>query len=286
MTAEYSPRRLWGLFEPVHALPYFLPALTEALAKIGLDSFVSGYFAARGAPLGSVGPAVVTAVFYNYAPRMVEREVPQVWRTATPEKVLNARLQGAVTALQTLREPAYDEPRLAEAANVAWAALDTAERGGRALGAANVALPRPAEPLADLWLAATALRELRGDCHVAALMAAGVTGMESLVLRVGSDLPDAPYRESRAWTEGEWSAGIARLAARGFVDDRGQITERGRDLLADVEETTDQLAVQPWTAIGSEATQRFADLIRPLARAAVTAWPEQYPIGLPKAADL
>lgn len=286
MSAEYSPRRLWGLFEPVHALPYFLPQLSEALSAIGLESFVSGYFAARSAPLGPVGPAVVTAVFYNYAPRMVEQQIPQVWHIATPEKVLDARLEGAVSALQTLGDAAHDEPGLAEAADIAWAALEAAEVGGRPLGAANIALPRPGGPLAALWQAATALRELRGDCHIAALLAAGLTGMESLALRVGSDLPDAPYQASRAWTDEEWSSGIARLAGRGLVDGGGRITDRGQLALGEIEEVTDRLAAQPWTAIGDKATQRFADLVGPLARAAVAAWPKEYPIGLPKVADL
>jgi hypothetical protein len=272
---------MWGLFEPVHALPYFLPEQSAALSSIGLDSFYSGYFAARSAPLGAVGPAAVTAVFYNFSPRMVEQHIPAAWRVAAPDKVLNARLEGAVGALRTLGPVARDEPRIAAAADLAWTALDAAEVGGRALGAANIALARPAEPLAALWQAATALRELRGDCHVAALLAAGVTGLESLVLRVGSDLPEAPYQSSREWTDEEWSGAIAGLAGRGLADDSGRTTARGQQILDEVEKITDRLSAQPWTAIGDEATRNLADLMRPLARAIIAVWPEKMAIGLP-----
>lgn len=286
MTAELTSRHLWTLFEPVHALPYFSPEMHCALEAVGLQDFSSGYFAARSAPLGPVGPAVVTAAFYNYAPRIVEREIPSVWQVASPDDVLRARRDGAVAALRALGDVALDTTRISEAADVAWSALGAAETGGFILGAANANLARPQEPLAALWLATTALRELRGDCHTVTLLTAGLTGMESLVMRVSSDLPDAPYQASRGWTDDEWSAGCKRLIGLGLLAEDGKVTDCGLELLAEIEAETNRLAAQPWTVIGAEGTARFAESILPLARAATEAWPAEYPIGLPAATEL
>ncbi|WP_427919221.1 SCO6745 family protein [Streptomyces sp. cg40] len=280
MAIQPTPRRLWTLFESVHALPYFSPEMARALEKIGLQDFHSGYLAARAAPLGPVGPATVTALFYNFSPRSVEAGIPSVWRLTSPEAALAARVDGAVAALQALGDVAHDRKRIAEAADVAWAAVRAADTGGRALGAANAALDRPREPLAALWLAATALRELRGDCHVVALVMVGLSGLESLLMRVGSDLPNAPYQTSRAWTDQEWSDAREQLAGRGLVDATGSVTDAGRSLLREAEAITDRLAAQPWAAVGTAATVRFAERIGPLARAAVDAWPPEVSIGL------
>ena len=56
-----------------------------ASTDIGLHGFWNGYFAARAAPLGAVGPEVVTATFYNFAPGFVARRVPGIWTATTPE---------------------------------------------------------------------------------------------------------------------------------------------------------------------------------------------------------
>jgi len=50
-----------------------------------------GYFASRSAPMGAVGPQVVTATFYNFNPELVARHIPRAWSLATPAAVLAAR---------------------------------------------------------------------------------------------------------------------------------------------------------------------------------------------------
>ena len=73
MTSPATARRLWALGEPFHALTYFADESRAAGEAAGLTGFWAGYFAFRAAPLGPVGPEVVTASFYNFAPAFVAR---------------------------------------------------------------------------------------------------------------------------------------------------------------------------------------------------------------------
>jgi hypothetical protein len=98
-----SPRRLWALFEPVHAVTYFAPQARQAFEGAGLRGFWRGYFAGRSAPLGAVNAAPVTALFYGFAAEMVARALPQVWSVAAPDAVLLARREGSRAALEALR---------------------------------------------------------------------------------------------------------------------------------------------------------------------------------------
>jgi hypothetical protein len=77
-----------------------------------------------------------------------------------------------------MAEAADAGPRAAEAA--------TAWPQGRPLFAAHAELPWPDEPHLVLWHAQTLLREFRGDGPVAALVTAGIGGIEALLLHVGS----------------------------------------------------------------------------------------------------
>jgi hypothetical protein len=271
-------RHLWGLFEPLHAVTYFAAEGRAAFEGVGLRGFWRGYFASRSAPLGLAPAAVTTALYGNFAPRMVERAIPSVWDLASPATVLDARLEGSVAALSRL----LDGADVSEAASLLQSVAATAPTSGRALGAANAALAWPTEPLAVLWQAATVLRELRGDGHVLAQLSVGLDGLSTMVLRCGHDLARDSLQPNRGWTDDEWEASAADLSGRGLLGPDGQVTVAGRDVLGRAEALTDELAQEPWTIAGADAAGRFAVLAEPLARAARTALPPVNPIGLPR----
>ena len=278
------PRRLWTLLEPLHAVTYFAPQSRQAFEDAGYRGFWRGYFAGRAAPLGPVGAAPVAALFYGFAPRMVERALPSVWALAPPSSALVARQSGAVAALRHTLAAAsvpLDEGRLAAVVGLLRRAVEGADRGGRALGAATAALPWPDEPVAGLWHGATALRELRGDGHVAALLTAGVTGLDALVLRSARDLDRGTLQAARGWTDDEWRTAVDGLRSRGLVDDADRLTASGSSLLDDVETVTDHLAAQPWHDLDAPAAADLIGFLTPLARAAATLLPATNPIGLP-----
>jgi len=116
---------------------------------------------------------------------------------------------------------------------------------------------------------------------VAALLTAGVTGVESLVLRSGRDLDRTTVQAARGWTDPQWQDTADGLRSRGLVDAHDRITARGEALLDGVEAVTDALAAQPWHGLGAEAVYDLIALLEPLARAASTLLPASTPIGLP-----
>jgi len=277
--AVAAARPMWTLFEPIHAVTYFAPESYAAFEEAGLRGFWRGYFAGRAAPLGPVGPAIVVASFFGFAPATVARAIPNIWSRAAPEVALQARLTGAVSALRRLLD-GHDDA-IAEAAALLERATDDLDCSGRVLAAANAALPRPVEPLARLWHATTVLREHRGDGHVAALVSAEVTGCAALVWHAALDIPRERLQMYRGWTDEQWGAALTRLVDRGWLVADGTPTEEGRARRAAVEAATDLAAAAPWRGLTAGETARLTELLRPLASACAAELPYPNPIGVP-----
>ncbi len=267
-------RHLWSLIEPLHDVTYFSPQTRAAFEAANLRGFWRGYFAGRAAPLGPVGAAPVTAIFYVFAPHMVSRALPDVWTRAEPAAALAARLEGAVEALSAAAAGVgVSDAAIAEAADLVAAAAAGVQTVGRPLAAANAALPIPDGDLARLWHAATVLREHRGDGHWATLVGAGVDGCEALVWREARNGAPGDLQATRGWSDEEWAAAKARLADRGWLDADGAITEAGRREHDRVEEQTDRLAAAPWDALGEKERTRLGELLTPLSQTLYDAIP-------------
>ncbi len=270
---EDPQHRAWRVTEPIHAMVYFVPEAPRRYGELGVEPG-DGYFASRAAALGAVGPAVVTATFYNFKPALVARALPAVWRVTTPAAMLAARLAAADAALaRGLGAEVLESPEVAEAAALARRAAEAATEHpqGRPLFAAHAELAWPDRPHLVLWHAQMLLREFRGDGHVAALLAAGLSGLESIVLHAASGQIDGHFlRSTRGWRPEEWAAAADGLRSRGLIDG-DEISERGRELRADLEETTDRLAAPAYDVIGINGCVRLAELTRPISRTIVKA---------------
>ena len=259
---EVTPRlarAAWGSLETLHVVAFFAPEVQQAYDAMNVRGTRAGYFAARASALGPVGPAVVTATFYVFAPGLVERVVPRVWEAAEPARWAAARAEGVATALHGV----LGEPDVTEAVELAREACAGLTVGGRPLYAAWSAVEWPDDPLLQLWHAALLLREHRGDGHVATLLSAGLDPVEALVTGGLATNSTDFVRSTRGWTDEEWLAGVQRCRERGLVDDGG-LTAAGVALREQVERATDVLAVAGWAHLGAEGTQRLVDLVRPL----------------------
>ncbi|MGW1818065.1 SCO6745 family protein [Streptomyces sp. NPDC002125] len=259
-------RRMWHLLEPLHAVLYYAPEAFEEAAALGYatDERWPSYFAWRAAPLGAVGADRVTDTFHSFSPGMTATYVPAGWSVATPDAVLAARTRAVSRAYGALFGDRVHGPEFAEAADLARRAALAADVRGRPLAAANAALPWPETPHLVLWQAATMLREHRGDGHVAALVAAGLDPVESLVsfAAIGAARPEV--FASRGWSAQDWDAARDRLAARGLLEADGTATTAGRALRAEVEQRTDESASGPWAALGSGERDRLVELLGPI----------------------
>jgi hypothetical protein len=277
MSASQVARRMWTLFEPIHAMTYFAAEARAAYEAAGLRGFWRGYFAGRSAPLGRVSSAPVTASFFTFAPQMVSRALPDVWDLISPEQALAVREAGAVTALGRVLGDLSDAAGVA--ADMLSVAVADVDCSGRVLAAANAALPVPSGPIARLWHSATVLREHRGDGHFASLLAADVDGCESNVLRAAVDLPRETIQPLRGWTDSQWDAAAARLSERGMIADDGAVTSAGAELRASIEAATDAAAARPWQ--DQEFAADLADVLFPIARACSAELPALNPVGVP-----
>ncbi len=288
---------MWHLLEPLHAVLYYAPEAFEEAAALGFDveERWPSYFAWRAAPLAGDGPGPdadeVVRTFHSFSPATVRRYVPAAWGVAAPAEVLAARSRAVDRAYRTLFGERVEGPEFAEAAALARRAAEraaTGTRGGelasgvsrtgdlasgasrtggpvpfpeRPLADANAALPWPGSPHLVLWQAATVLREHRGDGHVAALVAAGLDPVESLVSFAAVGAAPVDVFASRGWSPDEWAAARRRLHLRGLVDAAGTATEAGRALRTEVERHTDEAAAQPWGALDAGERERLVELL-------------------------
>ncbi|MFI7600490.1 hypothetical protein [Actinoplanes sp. NPDC049681] len=269
-------RTAWRAAEPVHGMIYFAPEAHQRYAALGLGGRM-GYFASRAAALGPVGAEAVVATFFNFNPALVRAAIPDAWRIAAPEDVLRARLEAADAALRRACDPdLLASPELAEAAALARRAAESASEHpeGRPLFAATAALPWPGEPHLVLWHAQTLLREYRGDGHVAALLLAGFSGIEALVLHAATGAVGAEIlRRTRGWSTAEWDAAADRLRSGGLLEagDEPGLTATGRERRQWVEERTDLSAVGAYEVLGSAGCARLVELAGRISRAVVEA---------------
>lgn len=276
-------RTAWHHLEAVNAVTYFAPECREAPVRLGLKGFWMGYFACRAAPLGPVGPGVVEATFYNFHPARVRRAIPDAWDYATPAAVLDTRAAAAAAALRRLL-PDGEAERLAAATVAPLAAVvDGAEPAGRPLFAANRDVPRPDDPVADLWQLATTLREHRGDGHVAAW----ISHVDSTEITVLSELWWGIEPGSYVWTRGydadDVAAARGRLTDRGLLDRDGALTDAGRDLREQIEVATDRAERDLIVRLGDRADELFG-MLAPLSRAMLGegGYPPESPANLPR----
>ena len=162
-------RRLRDAIEPIATICYWSEPAYDAYAALGLD-FLQGYVWSRGCVLGEPDGSVVAAAFGVFEPGLIGQLYDAARAAAGLADIRAARETGAVTALRTVLGAPEQVAEVTGALRRAAEAMDTA---GRPLFAGLAGMPWPADELGRLWHACAMLRELRGDSHLAACMAAG-----------------------------------------------------------------------------------------------------------------
>lgn len=277
-------RKQWRTLEPYHGLIYFAPEAEEHYIAAGLEPGRMGYFASRAAPMGAVPAEVVMATFFNFSPDLVRSVIPRAWQLATPEDLVSARQAAAGAALtRTLGAAVVLGDEMVEAAELARAAADCCSAPGRPLYAGHASLGWPEAPHLALWHAVSLLREFRGDGHIAAMVAEGITsGCEALVIHAATgEVPAAMLQASRGWSDDAWAAAVSVLRDRGWVTPDGLLTEAGRSHRQRVEDLTDATSMAPWQRLGPDRCDRLRHLVRPWSKAIV----ESGTFGLPALAQ-
>lgn len=267
-------RRAHNATNALHSLIYFAPEAEQQFTSIGLEAGRMCYFAGRSAPMGAVGPGVVAAAFYNFSPALVAQCIPRAWQLASPAAVIEARFAAVDAALRRLL--GVDLIASAEMKTMAALVREAAEAcsgEGRPLYAGHADLDWPSGSHLELWHGLSLLREYRGDGHIAALVAAGLSGIEALVTHTVTGQGFVPdfARSSRGWSQDDWDVAIAGLAALGLLDGDGALTAAGQEVRAHVERETDRMAAPPWLHLGDERTEEVVRIGKVMTRAVMSA---------------
>jgi hypothetical protein len=222
---------------------------------------------------------------------MVGRAVPACWDVVAPETLCAVRASAAAEALGDLCSTG-SRTDLISALPLLRRAVEAADVAGRVLAGASRSwwrrsrLQPGGDGMVEAWQACTALREHRGDGHVAALVTAGVRGLDSHLLAAGTTgVAPEVLRDNRGWSADDWERGTATLAARGLLHDDGRATDAGRTLHASVEARTDLLAESPYAVLSDTAVAELhgalAACAGEVALSGVLPYPN--PMGLPRA---
>jgi hypothetical protein len=291
-------RRAHNATNALHSLIYFAPETEERLVAAGLEAGRMCYFAGRSAPMGAVSGGVVAATFYNFHPALVARCIPRAWQLASPAAIVSARFAAADAALTRLLGPeVIASGDMTTIAGLVREAAGACSAEGRPLYAGHADLDWPSAPHLVMWHGLSLLREHRGDGHVAALVAAGLSGIDALVTHVATGEGFVPgfARASRGWSRPEWDDAVESLVARGLLkgggapapegsdalaaegsdvfapEGLGALTPAGYALRAHVEQETDQMASPPWQHLGDERTEEVIRIGKAMTRAALSA---------------
>ncbi|HIF66191.1 MAG TPA: hypothetical protein EYQ34_06275 [Acidimicrobiia bacterium] len=258
-------RRFAKAAEPLHSCAYYAEEINR-FTEMGYSGWWHAYFAYRSAPMGKATAQQVMDAFYNFAPRMVDKAVPNCWEVMSPSQVRQTQLLLVDRALHRIfgdykaqRELAY----VSEVLKTSIPELDTKERP---LFAAWAGEPWPDSPLLDLWHATTLLREYRFDGHNSALRQAGLSGLGCHLMMAadGRGTPEI-IQKIRGWSHEEWKQEAAELRSRGWITSDGQHTPLGRSVRRGVELATDQNAQAIVVNLGDERSGKVLEVLEQVA---------------------
>ncbi|MCL4449055.1 MAG: hypothetical protein M1483_04520 [Actinobacteria bacterium] len=262
MDIHSKSRKLRDLVEPIAASVYFSGDAFKLYQDLGV-SFLPGYFCSRSACLGRLNGNVVAAIFGTFNPAVVALAVEEGWSHTTPEKLLQARLEGAVSNLKRLLDDQLP-PGVQKATEILRKGTEAARIEGHPLFAGLKSLPWPDDPLGALWRASDLVREHRGDSHVCAWTLQRLSGIEIELL--SNAWRGAPIRGhhtvTRGWSEEQIGDGINSLHSRGLVEGE-QLTQKGNDLRSEIEAVTDEGEADILLAISDQLDDLF-DILEPI----------------------
>ena len=269
-TLSARARALAANLEPCIGQVYFSPECHAAYEALGFGPSPGkadgvalpdgpAYFTSRGSLMGQVVPQVVASTFAVFNPAVVERCVQYGWGLTDAPTIFAARRGGAVAQLRRIlgERPVGLEP----AVGLLERAVAPLSVEGRALFAGlRSQWDDPADPLTRFFHLGDQLREYRGDAHTASWTSAGLDAIEiGLLTELFLGLPLRSYIRSRAWSDEQLEAGLARLTKRGWIDGT-DFTPAGRAAREEIELHTDRQLRAAIEALGTDFDELIAFL--------------------------
>ena len=249
-----AQRDLAKLAEAVHGCGYY-PAEIKGFSERGFRGWWHAYFAYRSAPLGQATEKMVTATFYNFAPRMVAKSIPSCWEIMSPAMVRSTHLEFIDEAMRRIFSDVQFESSFKAAERILRPIGDQLPVAGRPLFASWASEVWPEDSRLAVWHGATLLREFRFDGHNIALLAGDLDPTECHVMMAADGRGDpATIQKIRGWTTDEWQDAAQRLKQRGLINEHGKQTDAGRIARRSIEHHTDRLAKPIVSVLAEDAT--------------------------------
>lgn len=244
-------RRLRDAFEPLAMHAVWSPLVHERLEARGLD-FFGTYVIGRACVLGRPNGRVVASAFAAFEPGLIAGIWDAAVATVDPEEGHRITWQTAAESLATVLDGA--DPDAIDSIGTRLAdVVDGLDPTGRSLFSGVQSLRRPDDPHARLWQACLALREHRGDAHVAAYLGERFDPVRMNILtELWLDYPAGEYSGTRAWPEEATATAMTSLRADGLIDESGAITARGLETRDAIEARTDAMEQPVVDALGAD----------------------------------
>jgi hypothetical protein len=240
-------RRLRDAVEPLATHPYWARLVNERLAERGLN-FLSGYVWGRAAPMGEPAAPVVAAVFAAFEPGLIASLYEDGRRAIGRDDLLRIQEAATVESLRTTVGDAHVQNVVA----VLQRGVEAADSAGRPMFVGLRSLPTPSEPLAQLWRVCQAVREHRGDSHVAVYTSAGFDPVQmNIMTELWTGWPLGTFSATRAWSPQRTDHALTDLRARELLDG-DTLTMYGVEVRQQIEERTDALEQPFLDAIGAD----------------------------------
>ncbi len=255
MLSSNPARQLRDAIEPFGMHPVWSRLVNERLAAHGLN-FLSGYVWGRAAPLGEPVAAVVANAFAAFEPGLIANLYEEGRQAVNRTTLLRVQEEATIDSLHAILGDVDVTPVVAALRR----GVEAADGTGRPLFSGVRALPQSAASLAQLWRACQALREHRGDSHIAVYIAAGFNPVEMNILtELWVGWPMGTFSATRAWGPERTAQALTRLRADNLID-ADQLTEAGRSVCQAIEARTDALEQPVVDAIGPELSDVIAQL--------------------------
>jgi hypothetical protein len=246
-------RRLRDSMEPIATIAWWSRSASELATEEGLD-FFSAYVWGRAASLGAdVAPSVVASCFGVFESGTIEGVLAGARSKVSQEAILATRQTGAAAGLAA-SIGSVDLPAIEALGSRLLTALSGIDESARPLFSGLRGLPVPTDPHGAMWRAAELVREHRGDGHLAACVAAGLSPIEMNVLTelwLGYQLGE--YSSTRGFTKDRLAEAARGLHDRGWLTVARSLSAEGRRVREAIELATDVSQQELIRSLGNDA---------------------------------
>lgn len=239
-------RRLRDALEPIATQGWWSRSVADEMNALHLN-FFGAYVWGRAASLGIPSASTVVSAFGVFEPTFLSTIYLATREQISRDDILRARADGASQAMSLVCS-SEEASGIVEPLRRSMESVDSC---ARPLFSGLRELEMPSTPQGQLWRLAEMFREHRGDGHLAACIAHGMSAIQINVITelwLGYNLGE--YSATRGFTKEVIEETMTSLQERGITDDKG-LTAFGYNMRSQIENDTDRTQDAIIAALGT-----------------------------------